>query len=172
MTFKATLSALLALGTLALTGCASIVGDSNQTIAISSTPSQAHIAIVDETGKQVFEGQTPTTVTLAKSDGSYWGGKDYRLSLDKPGYAPLTLNISSSPNGWYLAGNLVFGGLIGWFVVDPFSGKMYSLSPDAVDATLGTAVSSTSDDGHKLNVVLLEDVPPAQRGNLRYLGQI
>ena len=41
VTLKATLSALLALGTLALTGCASIVGDSNQTIAISSTPSQA-----------------------------------------------------------------------------------------------------------------------------------
>lgn len=173
MNIRTSAATIVTLAMLGLTGCASIVGDSNQTLSIASTPSQADISIIDEKGKNVFEGKTPTTVTLDKSDGSYWGGKDYTLSIEKTGYAPKSISLHSSPNGWYIAGNLVFGGLIGWFIVDPFSGSMYTLSPDQIDVTLGESVSELNDGGgSQLNVVLLEDVPTDLRGQMQYLGQI
>lgn len=172
MNIKTSAAAFMTFATLGLTGCASIVGDSNQTLSIASTPSQADVSIVDEKGKDVFEGKTPTTVTLDKSDGSYWGGKDYTLSIEKAGYAPKIIDLQSSPNGWYIAGNLVFGGLIGWFIVDPFSGSMYTLSPGEIDATLGESVSEIDNGSSQLNIVLLEDVPKDLRGQMQYLGQI
>src|SRR5690606_30252377 len=143
-------------------GCATIVGDSTQMIPISSTPSDAEIAITDETGSVVYEGRTPASVVLHKSDGSYWGGKTYSVAISKAGYHQQTITLESSANAWYIGGNFIFGGLIGWFVVDPLSGKMYTLSPQAISSTLGAEAThnNTSTDG-SISVVLLEDVPQA-----------
>ena len=47
------------------------MGQPTQLVPIMSTPSDASILVTDEKGVDVFKGQTPTTVTLAKSDGSY-----------------------------------------------------------------------------------------------------
>ncbi len=63
----------LALSTTLLGGCATIMGDKIQLVPISSSPSEASILITDEKGVQLFKGLTPTSVTLQKSDGSYWG---------------------------------------------------------------------------------------------------
>jgi len=98
---------------LSLTGCASILGDSDQSMTISSSPSNAAVVITDETAKQIFAGTTPTTVTLKKSDGSYFGGKTYHVEIDKPGYKSRQMDLTTSPNGWYIGGNILFGGLIG-----------------------------------------------------------
>lgn len=62
---------------LVFAGCATIIGDRTHLMPINSTPDSATVLITDEKGLQVFRGQTPTSVTLQKSDGSYWGGKDY-----------------------------------------------------------------------------------------------
>jgi hypothetical protein len=148
-----------------LSGCATIVGDENQLIAIASDPDLASVVIVDETGAPVFRGTTPTTVTLAKSDGSYWGKKSYTVTVTRPGYASQTIPVTASANGWYIAGNLVFGGLIGWFIVDPFSGGMYTLRPKQIESELGR--QAARDGG--IAIVLLEDVPPALRAQMRPL---
>lgn len=143
-----------------LASCATIVGDATETVSLNSQPSEARVKITDETGKEIFKGTTPTTVTLEKSDGSYWGGKNYTVHLSKDGFQTQTVALKTTPNGWYLAGNLVFGGLIGWFIVDPLNGKMYTLSPDEVNATLpeGSQVSA-----NELHIVLLQDVPAPLR---------
>lgn len=148
-------------------GCATIVGDSTQMIPISSSPSDAEIVITDETGSVVFQGRTPASVVLHKSDGSYWGGKSYSVEISKPGYRGQTIAVESSANAWYIGGNFIFGGLIGWFVVDPLSGKMYTLSPQAINSTLGAeaAHNNTATDG-SISVVLLEDVPLALRSQM------
>lgn len=150
----------LAASVCVLSGCASLMGDSTQMLPINSSPSDASIVITDETGAEVFRGSTPATVTLNKSDGSYWGGKDYKVVISKPGYHPQTVPVKASPNAWYLGGNFLFGGLVGWFIVDPLSGKMYTLSPQNVTAALGEdpAHNNLADDGG-ISVVLLEDVP-------------
>lgn len=156
-----------------LGGCATIVGDSDQHMAINSTPDKASIKIIDEHGQDVFEGTTPTTVTLAKTDGTYFGGKTYTVTVSKQGFAPVVVNVTHHLNGWYLFGNIMLGGVIGYVVVDPFHGGMYTLSPDSVRATLppeaSTAAAAKSAYNYKagaLYVTLLQDVPAELRGHL------
>ncbi len=153
-----------------LMGCASIVGDRTQTMPITSTPDGARVTITDESGVKIFDGDTPANVLLDKSDGSYWGKKSYQVEVSKPGYAPQKFEITASPNGWYLAGNLVFGGLIGWFIVDPLNGAMYTLSPKHITSSLEVATSlDGQDDDVNINLVLIENVPVDLRRQMRRL---
>lgn len=116
--------------TLSASGCASIVGDSYQTIQITTEPSDADYTIHDENGKLIAQGTAPIAVTLAKSSGRYFGKKSYDVNISMEGYQPREVPIRSHVNGWYFGGNFIFGGLIGWFLVDPFNGGMYTLSPE------------------------------------------
>ncbi len=160
-------SCVVAASTFLIASCATIMGDKTQLVGISSTPSSAQVAISDEKGATIFEGQTPTTVTLQKSNGNYWGGKTYTVRIAKEGYETQTIPVTSNVNGWYIGGNLIFGGLIGWFIVDPLTGAMYNLSPEQISASLGqkTAHNNTSKDGN-IAIVLLEDVPAALRDKM------
>lgn len=155
-----------------MTGCASIVGDTEQVVTISSTPSSANVTITDEKMVEVHSGKTPMTVQLRKSDGSYFGGKTYTVEISKDGYKSRTMMINSSPNGWYIGGNLIFGGLIGWLIVDPMTGAMYNLSPDVIDATLGESVTRAEDGKSEITLVLLEDVPSEMREKMELIGKI
>ncbi|WP_438437384.1 hypothetical protein [Kluyvera sichuanensis] len=127
------------LGVFGLTGCATIVGDNTQTVQVNSNPEGAKFDIKDEKGMVITSGTTPQSVVLDKSDGSYFGGKDYQITFSKEGYTPSTLPIKHSANGWYIGGNLLFGGLIGYLLVDPFNGGMYSLKPKEPNVTLAAA---------------------------------
>ena len=74
-----------------LSGCATIMGSPTQTLPIASTPSDAKVVITDEAGTEVFAGQTPTSVTLNKSTGRYWGGKSFKVTISKPGFKTQTV---------------------------------------------------------------------------------
>ncbi len=165
-------SILISVAALLVTACATIVGDKTQLMNIASNPSEAGIHIADEKGQIIFEGKTPTNVTLQKSDGSYWGKKSYIITISKQGYATQTIPVTAGANGWYIAGNLVFGGLIGWFIVDPFNGGMYTLSPKDINASLGDKSASNRNfkDGN-IKIVLLEDVPTALRNKMIKIGK-
>lgn len=164
---KFVVAAAAAASLLTLSGCATIVGSPTQLMPISSTPSEAAVVIVDEKGAEMFKGTTPTTVTLAKSDGSYWGGKSYKVRISKEGFQDQEIPITSSPNGWYIAGNLVFGGLIGWFIVDPLNGHMYTLSPEAVNGTLAGKTSHNNLGRQEIAVMLIQDVPAELRDQMK-----
>src|SRR5688500_1581699 len=99
-------SALIAAVSFALSGCATIMGTPTQTIPIASTPSEAKVAIVDEAGVEVFVGTTPTTVTLNKSTGRYWGKKNFNVTISKPGFKAQVIPVTASANGWYI-GNVL-----------------------------------------------------------------
>ena len=152
-------------------GCATIVGDATHVMPITSTPTEATIRIVDEKGTDIFKGVTPTTVTLLKSDGSYWGKKSYTVTISKPGFEVQTIPVTASANGWYIAGNLAFGGLIGWFIVDPLNGKMYNLSPESINSSLSTKTThnNTATDG-RIAIMLVEDVPLELRGKMKLIN--
>jgi hypothetical protein len=154
-----------------MTGCASIVGEKEQSVTINSSPSNADVLITDERSMEVHSGTTPSTVQLRKSDGSYFGGKSYTVEISKEGYESRTMMISSSPNGWYIGGNLIFGGFIGWLIVDPLTGAMYNLTPDTLNASLGESVVTTDSDS-EITLVLVEDVPNHMIDKMQYLGQI
>lgn len=65
-----------------------------------------------------------------------------------------------SPRRELGTGNIVFGGLIGWFIVDPFNGAVYNLSPEQITASMGekTSYNNNFSEG-AISIVLLEDVP-------------
>lgn len=55
----------------------------------------------------------------------------FRIKLyqraSKDGYATGFTTIDYHVSNWYWFGNILFGGLIGWFIVDPITGDMYYL---------------------------------------------
>lgn len=158
---------------MALAGCATIMGSDAHIMPISSTPNDASIRITDEKGLEIFKGNTPTTVTLKKSDGGYFGKKSYTVTIAKEGFETQTIPVIASPNGWYIGGNLVFGGLVGWLIVDPLNGKMYNLSPEIITANL-PATTKTSHNNKAIDggitVMLIQDVPENLRGTMKALN--
>lgn len=121
---------------LLLSGCATIVGSDTQTLQVNSNPDGAGYTVKDETGAIIEKGITPSNITLAKSSGKYFGKKTYDITFSKKGYADATYPLKTSPNGWYIGGNILLGGLVGWLIVDPLNGGMYTISPDKVDIQL------------------------------------
>ena len=151
---------------LVLASCATIVGDATHTMPIASKPDGATVSIKDEKGVLTFKGQTPTTVTLSKSDGSYFGGKTYYVTVSKDGFDPQTFTVKATPNGWYIGGNLIFGGLIGWLIVDPLTGKMYKMSMERVDATLSQTRSEDDRADRQIRIVSIDQIPAELHGRL------
>jgi hypothetical protein len=159
---------LMAIG---VSGCATIVGHPTQLMPINSTPSDAAILITDEKGTDVFKGETPTTVMLQKSDGTYWGKKSYTVRISKDGFESQLIPITASANGWYIGGNILFGSIIGWFIVDPLNGNMYNLTPEAINTSLlgKTAHNNTSKDG-SISIMLIQDVPAELRNKMQRIN--
>lgn len=135
-------------GIVILAGCASIVSQSRYPVIIDSNQSGATVLIKDKHGRDVHKGVTPTTVTLPASAG-YFSPEKYTFQFEKEGYSPTSATISAGLDGWYF-GNLLFGGLIGFLIVDPASGAMWELD-QTVQGTLSidpqykmTTVSNTN----------------------------
>src|SRR5699024_8688621 len=104
-------------------------------IAISSNPSSATVVVNNQD-----VGQTPVTVNLSRKE-----SHDVRIELE--GYLPFETTIIRRVDGW-IAGNIIFGGLIG-LAVDASTGGMYKLTPEQVQAELrsGTASARYVKDG-------------------------
>jgi hypothetical protein len=150
--------------TLALAACASIVSDSKETVTISSNPTAAEITIADQSGAEVYRGTTPATITLDASAG-YFDGQEYTVTFSKEGYDRATVKVDSRVNGWYV-GNIVFGGLIGWLIVDPLTGAMWALDSEHVNGTLAEHVAMNDTSSPQLRIVSLDAVPESERSNL------
>ncbi|WP_145152988.1 hypothetical protein [Pseudomonas oryzihabitans] len=156
---RTTISVLSAACLLTLSGCASIVGNSQYPVAVKSTPAGASFTIKNRSGEVVHTGTTPGTVTL-KSGSGYFKGEAYTVTFHKDGYADTTTQLSSSMSGWYW-GNILFGGLIGMLIVDPLTGAMYKL-PDSSNGDLGAPVMAKN-TGQDLTMLTIDQVPADQR---------
>ena len=66
-------------------------------------------------------------VWLKTSNDGYFAPEQYFVKATKKGYSTQYTPIDWHVSNWYWFGNIVFGGLIGWFIVDPLTGKMYYL---------------------------------------------
>ena len=108
------------------TGCATITTGSSQSIAVSSTPSDA-IATID--GLQI---RTPGQVTLKK-------GSVYAVKVEKEGYEPNQVQLERSFNGAFVL-NILWGPLIVPLVlgtlIDLITGAVWNISPESVHVTL------------------------------------
>ena len=144
-----------------LAGCASIVSKSKYPVSITSNPEGAAIIIVNRIGQDVFSGKTPTTVTL-KAGAGYFKGETYTVTFKREGYATHTAQIERGVDGWYSVGNIFLGGLIGWLVVDPITGAMWTLKD--LHVNLKPEESYLQKEG--LHIVTIDDVPNHLRSKM------
>lgn len=144
-----------------LSGCASIVSKSDYPVSISSQPEGAEISIKNREGESVFSGKTPTTINLKASAG-FFKGENYAVTFKKEGYISHTAQIERGVDGWYIAGNLVFGGLVGWLIVDPATGAMWTLKNLHIDLNS----SQTSSTENKIQIVTIDNIPDHLRSKM------
>jgi hypothetical protein len=139
-------------------GCASIVDGRPQPITITSNPANAKLIVYDmRKGEAILNATTPHTATLARGAG-YFKKAKYKVVVEKEGFEQKEIMIEGVMNGWY-AGNLLFGGLIGFLVVDPLSGAMWKLDPKDITVELAkTLAISRPDQG--LVLLLKETLDP------------
>ena len=138
-------------------GCASIVKGSQQDVYFSSDPEGAKITVFDGNGSVVSEGTSPTTLPLKRGAGYFTSAK-YRVVFSAPGYGKREVWITGNLEaGWYLAGNFLIGGLIGWLIVDPLTGAMWHLSPDQLSPRLEKDLAAGQSEG--LHIVLADQIP-------------
>lgn len=132
LTIRALLTTfLLALGSI-VSGCATIVHlGGNEELNVSSEPAGAKV-VIDGTER----GVTPLATKVERK-------KDHAVVLTKEGFEENQSRVESHLS-WWVAGNVILGGLVG-ILVDVLSGGGYTIEPDAVAVTLkpveGIAVS-------------------------------
>lgn len=105
-----------------LSGCATIMHGTRQSVGIASNPSNANVWV-----NRVHVGATPVIVELKRNS-------NHIVTLELEGYLPYEATFTKQVSGWVF-GNLVFGGVIG-LAVDAISGGLYKLTPEQVQAEL------------------------------------
>lgn len=158
---------------LALSGCASIMGKSNYPVNVQSTPDGASFTITNRAGRVITQGITPGNVTLKASAG-FFKGEKYTINFHKPGYEPQTFVLDSGISGFYFAGNLLFGGFIGWLIVDPATGKMFTL-PDSAAVTLNPLPNAMEQPVNpnqvSLKIMSIDQLTETQKRRLQPLAE-
>lgn len=154
--------ALIAVFAFLFSGCASIVSKSAYNVTVSSNPSNANISIKNRKGNTVHTGKTPMTVNL-KAGAGFWVGETYTVNFKKDGFAGHSAQIERGVDGWYIAGNLFFGGLLGWLIIDPLTGAMWTLKDLNVNMDKRASLEK---EGSEINIVLIEDIPLERRSDM------
>ena len=113
-----------------LSSCATVMRENNQSIPIRANVEDVQIKITDKKGNVVFEGTTPTTINLKTSAGGYFDPQKYKITASKDGFKTQSSVIDWHVSGWYYAGNILIGGLIGYLIIDPLTGDMYYLDEE------------------------------------------
>uniref|UniRef100_A0A6C0JSV3 PEGA domain-containing protein n=1 Tax=viral metagenome TaxID=1070528 RepID=A0A6C0JSV3_9ZZZZ len=151
-------SLLVLIISMLLMGCATVMNQHvAESLTIRSDPSQANVIIEDETGVKIYEGTTPTFVHLVKKKG-YFSGKKYSVRIRKEGYEDKLVIVDTTINKWYI-GNIVIGGVIGFLVIDPITGAMWSLSTNDVNVTFDEPKRPLLLNPDDIIIVTLQDIP-------------
>ena len=132
--------ALMTLVVSSLGGCATIVAEASDLVLISSEPPGASVSVVNEDGREVWRGTTPSTALLPAGAG-YFDGQTYTMTATLDGYEPTLVTLDTNLCNWYW-GNFVFGWGIGLLIVDPLSGGMWDLPEEAPTIQLTRSVAA------------------------------
>ena len=110
----ASIAAVAALG-IALSGCATVIKGTSQSIVVTTPPvTGANCILSSKEGNWLVT--SPGSVTVEKSK------EDILIKCQKPGYQDAAATIPSDFQGW-TAGNIILGGIIG-VGVDAATGAM------------------------------------------------
>lgn len=130
---RAAVIGALLIGALMTTGCATIMHGDRQSVSIVSGKENTKIKVVDEAGNVVSEGTNSLTVALKRGK-EMFKGNNYKIVAES-GSEKQEIQLNSGVNGAYVVGNFFFGGLIGWVIIDPVTGAMWTIkTPDGKPA--------------------------------------
>lgn len=146
------------------TSCASIVSKSSYNVRLNSSPENAKVEVLDRDGKQIYTGITPAQVVL-KCGSGYFRKAMYTVRYSKDGFLSKEVTIGADVNGWYF-GNIVFGGLIGFLIVDPLTGAMYRLDRTDLNETLANDNRTGAKEERTLEIVDINKIPQAYKNRL------
>lgn len=148
------------------TSCASFVdlctGGYHRTTGLNSNPSGAKVTVYDKKGAVVFSSTTPTQIKL-KPHAGYMSGARYRIVFEMESYASHEVQIRAGIKGWYIA-NIAAGGLIGFLIVNPLTGSMYTLHPKDVNVSLTPQHARLTTTDGSLVILLKDEVPASIMG--------
>jgi hypothetical protein len=162
MTRKYTnLSVILIASVFLFSSCASIITQSRYPLSISSNPSNAKVIITDKKGKEVFLGNTPTTVKLQAGDG-FFSRAEYQVKFSSPGYDDKIVPVTFKLDGWYF-GNILLGGLIGMLIIDPATGAMWRIESEFLHETLSQSTASLNPE---IKILNLNEIPGSWKNHL------
>ncbi|WP_020396648.1 PEGA domain-containing protein [Thiolinea disciformis] len=124
MNAKVIIGASLLLAT--LSGCATITRGTEEALVVESDPAGADVKLSNG-----MTGKTPSSFKVKRKE-------KLTVTISKSGYETATVNVNTqvaSRGGAAMAGNLIFGGVIG-AAVDASNGAMNELVPNPVKVTL------------------------------------
>lgn len=116
------LACAIIVSSFAFTGCATITRGTNQALVIESDPPGAEIELSNG-----LRGKTPASFTVKRRE-------NLVVKIKKKGYEPVEATVTSTVGdggGTAMAGNIIFGGLIG-AAVDGGNGANKTLRPNPV----------------------------------------
>lgn len=121
--FKTSVFTLLSSACLSgLTGCASIVNGTNQSVSVHTGSVGGAVCSLENDKGKWFVSRTPGSVVVNRSY------KDLKINCQKKGYQPSYKQVASKTKGMTF-GNVVFGGVIG-AGVDIADGAAYDYPPE------------------------------------------
>lgn len=145
-----------------LTSCATVMSNYKYPYSVITDPPGALVVIKNEAGEEVYSGLSPTGMEL-KASGGFFKRAAYTLTISMDGYKEKTFPINFKLDEWYF-GNLVLGGWIGMFFIDPITGAMYKIEDSCRKVYLFPETAGV--DGPVLKVYDIADVPPEWAGDL------
>lgn len=142
----------LAAFAITLPACATITRGSNQDFTVESTPPGARVS----TSNGFQCDSTPCTFRMPRKNG-------FRVTVSREGYVSQEVEVTSGVSGGGaagMAGNVVFGGVIG-AVVDGTSGAMKDLSPNPLVVVLLTPAEQRAADAERARAAAAAAAAPA-----------
>jgi hypothetical protein len=116
-------------------GCATITRGTTEALVVESDPPGASVHL-----SSGLSGYTPTSFTVKR-------GQALVVTITKAGYEQVTVNVTpqiASGGAAGMAGNIIFGGLIG-AAVDAGSGAMKELKPNPIRVNLHPTTAAISE---------------------------
>ncbi|HLB42382.1 MAG TPA: hypothetical protein VJN02_05965 [Gammaproteobacteria bacterium] len=108
--------------TTALTGCASIISGTKQSVSVNTEPTRGAMCSLENNKGRWFINSTPGSVTVNRSF------NDLQINCEKPGYKP-ALKMVGSKTKAVVFGNAIIGGVIG-AGIDMADGAAYEYPED------------------------------------------
>ena len=122
-----------------LGGCASVVSGDVERVRVITYPSEAVVTVTDDRGYLLYKGVTPANISMRKSPG-FFERQDFNMLIERERYESVYMALQGVTSSWYVAGNALLLptgiGLLGWLVIDPYTGAMWTYEPHHVELNL------------------------------------